>query len=155
MPKIEVNQVAEIMKRNKADPSFLRAVIEEMNILTKAETSEEKPPALKKQHVILISDPNGDLPNRDFVGWVLQIPDSESPVTINERIHRAAYEFNATKKGMLLPVKTVGEAIENIPAKHFKEAEAWVKTKTPVLMLKTDNIIPRDKSQRRDDDDDE
>jgi len=156
MPKIEINQVAEILKRNKADPSFLRAVVEEMNILAKAEVDDEKPPALKKQHVILISDPNGDLPNRDFVGWVLQIPDSDSPITTNERINRAVYEFNTTKKGRLLPVKTVGEALENVPAKHFKEAEVWVKTKTPVLMLKTDNIIPKDKSSgRRDDDEDD
>jgi hypothetical protein len=41
-------------------------------------------------------------------------------------------------------VKTVGEAIENVPAKFFKEAELWVKTKTPVLVLKTNNEIPKE-----------
>ena len=29
---------------------------------------------------------------------------------------------------------------------RFKEAEVWVKHKTPVLMLKTDNEIPKDES---------
>ena len=39
---------------------------------------------------------------------------------------------------------TVGEAIENVPGKFFKEADVWVKTKTPVLVLKTDNDIPKE-----------
>lgn len=157
MPKIEINQVAEILKRNKADPSFLRAVVEEMNILAKAEVDEEKPPALKKQFVIMVSDPEGRFPNEDFAGWVVQIPDNDSPVTTPERIFRAVYEYNTTKKGRMLPVKTVGEALENVPAKHFKESEVWVKTKTPVLVLKSDNLIPKDDSptRRRNDEDDE
>ncbi len=42
------------------------------------------------------------------------------------------------------PAKTVGESLENVPAKFFKEADVWVKTKTPVLVLKTDNEIPKE-----------
>jgi hypothetical protein len=84
------------------------------------------------------------LPKDDFVGWVVQIPEDESPVTTQDRLFRGAYDFNASKRGRLLPVKTVGEAIENVPAKHFKEADLWVKTKTPVLILRTDNRIPTD-----------
>jgi hypothetical protein len=143
MPKIEVNKVAEILKKNQIDPKLLRQIVEEMNLVTQPEADEEKPPAVKKQFVILISDPEGKLPKADFVGWVLQIPENESPATTQERIYRGVYDFNATKKGRLLPVKTVGEALENVPAKNFKEAEVWVKTKTPVLMLKTNNEIPK------------
>jgi hypothetical protein len=147
MPKIEVNQVAEILKRNQLDPKLLRQIVEEMNMITQTEADEEKPPAVKKQYVILISDPDGHLPeDQDFAGWVLQIPENESPATTQERIFKSAYEYNTTKKGRLYPAKTVGEAIENIPAKHFKEAEVWPKHKTPVLMLRTDNEIPKDES---------
>jgi len=142
MPKIDVNKVAEILKKNQVDPKILRQIVEEMNILTQAEGDDEKPPAVKKQFAILISDPNDRLPKTDFVGWVLQIPEDESVVTTQDRIFRATYEFNATKKGRLMPPKTVGEAIENVPAKHFKEVGVWVKTKIPVLMLKSDNEIP-------------
>ena len=35
-------------------------------------------------------------------------------------------------------------AIENVSAKFFREADLWVKTKTPVLVLKTDNEIPKE-----------
>jgi hypothetical protein len=56
---------------------------------------------------------------------------------------QGAYDYNASKKGRLYPAKTVGDALENVPAKFFREAELWVKTKTPVIVLRTDNEIPR------------
>lgn len=159
MPKIEVNKVAEILKRNEISPAVLRRVIEELNVAAQPEPGDdEKPPAVKKQFVILVSDPDGKMPKNDFVGWVLQIPENESVATTTERIFRGSYDFNASKKGRLLPVKTVGEAIENVAAKYFKEADLWVKTKTPVLVLKTDNEIPKaadEKSSRRSRDEDD
>jgi hypothetical protein len=145
MPKIEVNKVAEILKKNEISPAVLRRVIEEMNLAVQPDTADgDKPPAVKKQWVILISDPEGRLPKHDFVGWVLQIPESESVATTTDRIFRSCYDYNTTKKGRLLPVKTVGEALEAVPAKQFKEADVWVKSKTPVLMLRTDNEIPKE-----------
>ena len=148
MAKIEINMVAEIMKRNEVDPAILKQVIEEMNLLVEAQADEEKPPALKKKFCILISDPNGDLPKHDLVGWVLQIPENESELTTQERVFRATYEYNISKRGRLMPAKTVGEAIENVQAKFLKEQNVWVKTKEPVLMLRTDNEIPNEDSEK-------
>jgi hypothetical protein len=145
MPKIDINKVAEILKRNQVAPAVLRQIVEEMNLAAQPDPGEETPPPLKKQWILLVSDPESQLPKEDFAGWVVQIPENESPVTTQERIIQAAHDFNAGKKGRLLPVKTIGEALENVPAKHFKDAEVWVKTKTPVLLLKTDNRIPKDK----------
>lgn len=145
MPKIEVNKVAEILKKNDIPPAVLRRVIEEMNLAVQPEPGDDdKPPPVKKQFVILVSDPDGRMPRHDFVGWVLQIPENESVATTLDRIFRSSYDFNTTKKGRLLPVKTVGEALESVPAKAFKETDVWVKTRTPVLMLKTDNEIPKE-----------
>jgi hypothetical protein len=145
MPKIEVNKVAEILKKNEISPAILRRVIEEMNLAVQPDGPEgDKPPAVKKQFVVLVSDPDGKMPKHDFVAWVLQIPENESVATTQDRILRSSYDFNTTKKGQLMPVKTIGEAIENVPAKFFKEADVWVKTKTPVLVLKSDNQIPKE-----------
>ena len=145
MPKIDVSKVAEILNRNKIEPAVLRRIIEEINRVVQPDPADEnRPPPVKKQWVILVSDPEHRLPKDDFVGWVVQIPEDESPVTTQDRLFRGAYDFNASKRGRLLPVKTVGEAVENVPAKHFKEADLWVKTKTPVLILRTDNRIPTD-----------
>jgi hypothetical protein len=149
MPKIDVNQVADILKRNDLDPAILKQIVAEMQAVLEAEAGEEKPPPIKKQWCIMISDPESRLPEgEDFVGWVLQIPESESVMTTEERVHRAAYDFNATKRGRLLPATTVGEAMENVAAKHFKEAECWVKSKTPILMLRTDNKIPIETTEK-------
>ena len=149
MPKIDVNQVAEILKRNDLDPALLRQIMEEMNLAVQPEVDEEKPPAVKKQFSIVISDPEGKLPSGEFTGWVLQIPEDASVTSGPERIHKAAYDFNATKKGRMMPAKTLADAIENIPAKHFKEQQVWVKTKTPVFMVTSDNEIPMEKSDKK------
>lgn len=148
MAKIDINKVAEILKKNQVDPSLLRQIVEEMNALTQTEADEEKPPAVKKQFAILISDPEGVLPKEELAGWVLQLPETESVATVEERVFRGAYDYNATRKGRQYPVKTVGEALEQVPAKIFKEIDLWVKTKTPVLMLRTNNEIPRELKQR-------
>jgi hypothetical protein len=145
MAKIEINQVAEILKKHKLDPAVLREIVEEMNEATAPAADEDiKPPAPKKQFVVLLSDPAGKLPKQDLVGWVVQIPENASPHSTAERIFKGAYDFNASKKGRLLPVKSVGEALESASAKYFKEAELWVKTKLPVAVMVTDNVLPKD-----------
>jgi len=63
MAKIDVSQFAEILKKNQVDPALLRRVIEEMNLAVEPEGAEgDKPPAVKKQFVIVVSDPEGRLP---------------------------------------------------------------------------------------------
>ncbi|KXU34917.1 hypothetical protein AXK12_06715 [Cephaloticoccus capnophilus] len=145
MPKIDVNKVAEILKKNELEPALLRRVLDELRLAVQPDPSEEdKPPPIKKQFVILVSDPEHKLPKDDFVGWVLQIPEEDNVGTTPDRICRAAYDFNDTKKGSLLPVSTIGETLENVPAKHFKEYNTWVKTKEPVLVVRTDNQVPKE-----------
>src|SRR5436305_12646890 len=79
MAKIDVSKVAEILKKNHIDPTLLRRVIEEMNLAVQPDPGDdEKPPSVKKQFVVLLSDPEGRMPKNDFVGWILQIPESES-----------------------------------------------------------------------------
>jgi hypothetical protein len=147
MPKIDINRVADILKRNELEPKLLRQIVEELQMAAQPEGDEEKPPPVKKQWCILISDPENRLPEKqEFVGWVVQIPEEESVSSTQERIFRAAYEFNTTKRGRLMPIKTVGEALETVPAKHFKEAQVWVKTKEPVLMLRTNNLVPTEET---------
>jgi hypothetical protein len=144
MAKIEINAVAESLKRNQVSPAVLRKILEELNLAAQPEPGEEKAPAVKKQLAVLVSDPEGRLPKHDFVAWVVALPEVDSVATVQDRINRAAYDFNASRKGRIMPVKSVGEALENVPARFFAEADLWVRTKTPVLVLQTDNAIPKD-----------
>jgi len=145
MPKVDINKVAEVMKKNNLDPAVLRRIIEELNLASQPDPGmgDEETAKVKKQYAILVSDPHG-LIETDFTGWVLQIPEEESPLTVQERLLKATYEYNASKKGRLYPAKTIGDAIEAVPAKFFKEADLWIKTKEPVLILRTNNEIPKD-----------
>lgn len=148
MPKLDINQVAEVIKRNDVEPATLRQIIEELNLLAQPEADEEKAPAIKKQWSVIVSDPEGKLPDDlELVAWVARIPEDASVTSTCERIHKAAWEFNTTRKGRLMPAKTMGDAIENIPAKHFKEQQVWISTKIPVFVIRTDNEIPTDKSE--------
>ena len=104
----------------------------------KAEEKAEKENAPKQknktQFVVLVSKTDGD--SKDRVGWVLQIEESASPAVAFDRVVAAANAFNGSKKGKRVPVKTIGEALENIPAKFYKEEgkTTRVKTRTPVLV---------------------
>ena len=145
MAKIDVAKVADILRQNRLEPAVMRRILEQINSVTEkaAEAEDQKPPAVKKQFVVLISDPEGAMPSTDFAAWVVQLPEDASPLSTQERIAKAAYDFNASRRGRALPVKTVGEAMETVPAKNFKEVELWVKTKTPVQVLSTDNVLPK------------
>ncbi len=147
--KITVSQVTEVLNKNEIEPATKRKIIEDLNLAAQPDSAEEKPPAVKKQFVVLVSDPEGKLPSSsEFTAWVLQIPEADSVATAPDRIIDAACRYNATRKGQQFPVRTVGEAIENLPAYFFKEQDVWVKTKTPALVNKTSNAIPRETTMR-------
>lgn len=142
--KVEISLVADALKQRKLDPALIREIVEDLNVEAGQDEGDREPP-VKKQFVILLSDPAGKLSGAlDLAGWVVQIPETASPHSTADRIFKGAYDFNASKRGRLLPVKSVGEALESVTAKYFKEAELWVKTKTPVQIITTDNVLPKD-----------
>src|ERR1700694_1820428 len=70
MAKIEISRVAEILKKHKISPALLREIVEELNSITQPNADDDiKPPAPKKQFVVLLSDPAGKLPRQDLTGW--------------------------------------------------------------------------------------
>ena len=143
MAKVDLDLVKHILQRNELEIRQVNAIIEDIQKEMKV-LQEENPPAprVPKQFAIMISDPEGIVPARDLAGWVLQMPEEDSPAVLEEQIYKAAYDFNQTPKGRRMPVKTIGEACESVPARIFKEHQVWVKTKEPVLILRTDNEIP-------------
>ncbi len=146
MAKVDLDLVKHVLVRNEIDTRKIAQIIEEVRKEVEMQQAENpKEPPVKKQFAILISDPEETLPKKDLVGWVLQIPEDDSPATTEERLVKAAYEFNLSPKGRRMPVQTIGEACEVVPTRLLKEQAVWVKTKEPVLMLRTSNQIPFDK----------
>jgi hypothetical protein len=147
MPKVATELVQRVLQRNELDIRLVSQIMEDLKDGAAAE-EEEKVPPVKKQFVILVSDPHGELEGKDFVGWVLQIPEDESPMTTEDRLVRSAYEFNITPKGRRLPVKTIPEVCEHVPARITKEAGIWIKTKEPVYVLRTGGKVPLDEIKK-------
>ena len=106
------------------------------------ESEGEDLPKVKQQYVIVVSDPKKTI-TEELTGWVVQIPDDESVLTVTDRIKKAAYNYNASKKGQKYPIKTIGEAVESIGNKFFKPYDLKVKTKEAVFVVVTDNVLPK------------
>ena len=140
-PKIDFTTVEKVLRQNIEEENTVHRILKQLREENQEE-EKEKPPRLKRQFVILVSDPEGHIPARDFVGWVVQIPEEDSPATAEERIRRAAYDFNASPRGRKLPVMSIGEACENVTAKFFKEYKVDIKTKIPVQVMISGNELP-------------
>lgn len=143
MAKVDVDLVKYVLQRSELDVRQVNAIIEDIERELKVQQEEKvQEPREKKQFTMLISDPEGQLPKGEFTGWVAQIPEDDSPATTADRIIQAAYDFNQTPKGRRMPVQSIGEACEIVPAKILKEYKVWIKTKQPVWIVPTDNNIP-------------
>ena len=148
MAKIDIETAKFILQRNIKDVRQINEIMQDIERELRAEEEEKanRPPAVKKQFSIVLSDTEGKLADMDITGWVVQIPEDDSVTCAPERITRAAYEYNTTPKGRRMPVETLGEACEAVGAKFFKEQNIWVKTKVPVLAVAVPNKIPMEKS---------
>lgn len=105
MPKIDIETLKFILQRNEPDIRKIASIMQEIELELKAEEEEKalRPPAVKKQNVMMISDPDGIYKEKDMVGWIAQIPEDDDIATTAGRIHSAAHEFNTTPKGITAP----------------------------------------------------
>lgn len=150
MPKVDLELVKRVLQRNEIDVRQVAQIIEDIAVENAAIVdAEEKPPPVKKQFVILVSDPEAKLEGMELVGWVLQIPEEDSPYVSNERLIRSAYEYNQTPKGRRLPLRTIGETCEHVTTRITKEQNIWIKTKEPVLLVRSDNAIPTESIKKQ------
>lgn len=141
--KVDIEILKKVLARNEIETRKSFAIIEDiMKVLQDEE--EAKEPPVKKQYVIMLSAPDGEVPAEgEATGWILQIPEEAHPGTAKERLEKAAQAYNMSPKGRRFPVETVGEACESVPTKISKEFQVWIRNKTPVMVVLTDNLIPK------------
>ena len=145
MAKIDVEKLKHILHRNESDIQKINDILNDIATELQIEQAEKeaRPPAVKKQFITLIADNDGHLLDQDFASWVVQIPEEANPQAVIDKIHQSAYTYNSTPKGIRFPVKSMGETLESVSAKIFKENEVWVKTKIPVLAVSCKNQLPQ------------
>jgi hypothetical protein len=142
--KVDLDLVKLTLQRRELDVRTVNAVIQD--IVTEVKLHAEEAPKnlpVKKQFVILVSDPKGELMGKDFTGWVLQIPEEDSPYVVEERLRRGGCNFNVTRNGRRFPVRTIAEVCEVVSTRILKEFNLWVKTRDPVLVVTTKNKLTK------------
>lgn len=147
MAKVDIELVEMVLQRADLGAQKTSQIMEDLKFESKQKENDgEKEPAVKKQFVIVVNDPYGKIGETGFEyqGWVVQIPEDAAPMEALEKLHKGVYDFNLTPKGRRMPIKTIAEACEFGSAKLFKERKVWVRTKEPVLVLRTNGKIPHD-----------
>lgn len=158
---VDIHTVKDILYSNGMDDPVIQTVIDELikaqekpvEQVSEDAASDSEPsaegegddaPKVKKQFVIVLSDPNKELTqfSNKLVGWVGQISAEADVNTYLPKLYDAAYEFNRSKKGRKYPIKTVGDAMDTVQAKLLKKQGISIKTKEPVLILISDNVVP-------------
>ena len=71
MAKVDIEIVQKVLKENGIDVRVAAEILNQIREVVAEEAIEREKPA-KKQHLVLISEPEGGLP-KDLVGWVVQI----------------------------------------------------------------------------------
>lgn len=145
MNKIPIEIIAEALNSQNLDSEMISRVMTDIAHMAKVVQNQEnaqRQPPVKKQFVIIVSDPVGLIEPIDLVGWVVQIPEDESPHNALRNAIAAANNFNVSKKGRKYPVRSIPEMFEAVSPKFMKDCGVFVKTKLPVSILPTDNVLP-------------
>ena len=145
MAKVDIELVKKVLKENGVDVRLAATIlnqIREAAAEAAAEDAVEREKPAKKQHIVLISEPEEGLP-KDLVGWVVQILEDDDPREVAEKIADTASAFNNTPKGERVPVTSFGDACQSLPPKLLKEKNVWVKTREPVRIFAVKNSLGR------------
>lgn len=143
--EIEQEKIDSIIEQIKSQQEAIDGLIElgdKQELDKSVESDEEKPPRKKKQFNIIVSDPEGKIPQGvELTGWVTQMDEDEPIESALNKIYTAVYDYNATSKSKD-KYATVGDACMNLKSKFFKNAGISIKTKEPIFVQVTNNQIP-------------
>lgn len=156
---IEVNDVKDVLEKHNIDESLQQIILADLSLTAekysdnlkdnmkpdssdKNEEEKEKngEPKVKKDYILLLSDPSEKLTD-EYLGWAFQIDEDQNPGELVDKIKMTAGDFNRSKKGQKVPVNTIGETIQNVPSKFFKEYKIYPKHKEPVYICLTNNKL--------------
>ncbi len=151
MPKVDIDQIEFTARSVGIDAQKIDALVHDLaQAIQEEKERKESQPREKKQHIVIANteglseDVIKALPEIPMV--VVQYPEDLDHNDLLGSINKASYEFNAEIEGKKntkkTPVKKVLEAILHVTAKHFKGKKITVKSKEPVILVITDNLIP-------------
>jgi len=105
----------------------------------KREKEENKNPKSKNQFAVVLLDPENHVKG-DVTAFVTQMPEGDDAGDALNRLHKASYEFNRSKKRGK-NVTNLGD-IGTVKRKFFKNENVHLKTAEPVRVLVSKGPIP-------------
>lgn len=143
---MNIDDVKQVLSKQQLPQTTVQLIIADLKqqeALKKEERAAEAGHKSKNQFVVILNDPKNELAGKDFSAYVVQIPEDQPIDSTLQKIYTSAYDHNAgTRSGRKNPIRTVSEALEFVKRKFFKQNNLLVKTKEPVLVIKTDGQIP-------------
>lgn len=142
MSKISIEDVEQTLLSQKIEPAKVSSIIKELNEVIE-ETKSEKVtlPKTKNEFLIILSDPNGELKDKELTGWVITQRQGDDAATALDKIRTAAKSTDEAKKRKKSIMTTFGEAMQNIKRKFIKDTGIMIKSKNPVRVLITGNKL--------------
>jgi hypothetical protein len=136
--KVTIEQIEATLREQKIDPKVIIKIVNDLEAAAQEEKADRAATGKRpKSQFVLLSTTLG-------LGYALQVEAEAAPTEILPRIQAAATDFNQSKRGRKVPVSTVGEALEHLPAKWFKTTDGKklaVKTRQAVPILTVPNAL--------------
>ena len=140
--KIEIELIQRALERAELAPEKVKKIIHELSLNSaKLEAPYEAKAKTKKQFVVAINDPFGELKCNALSGWIMQIPQDKAPQDALNILRSAVCDFNLSPKGRRMPITTFREAFKYVSPKCAKEYKLAIKTKEPVLLIPAPRLI--------------
>ncbi len=141
MPKLSIEQIEAALRERKIAPATIIQIITDLEAAAQADKDAKEPTKKAKNQLVVIAIDKDQQIKEPIVALVAQIEDGAPPAAALERILEAARVHNASSRGSRKPVSSLGQAVEGVSRKLFKEQRVMLKTKFPVLVIPTVNTI--------------
>ncbi len=111
------------------------------------EEKAQREPVVKKQFIIVLSDPRGTVPDEDYVGWVVQIPEDDNPGTAIERIKRAPMSTISRKRAASIRSRALAKRAKPLEP-SFKRAKRIDQDEAPRYHFENRQRAPENRGKR-------
>ena len=138
MKKVDLDTVESVLTDHIQDPKSRLQIVKDIEAHIEANKTPPSPKTKSKFLGVAVTD------NKEFENvplFIVQVPEGKDHTQVLDDLKTASINYNGSKKGSNHPVKTFGEAFENVTRKYFKEHEIQVKTKESILILTTENEL--------------
>ncbi len=141
MPKLSIEQIEATLRERKVAPATIVQIITDLEAAAQADKDAKETTKKPKNQLVVIAIDKDQQIKEPIVAIVAQIEDGAPPAAALERILEAARVHNASSRGSRKPVSSLGQAVEGVSRKLFKEQRVLLKTRFPVLVIPTVNTI--------------